>query len=100
MMEMAMSALIQSCRGESSTFLGSLIEWLAAIATRYARAVSQRQALDELARLDDRMLKDIGLFRGDIDAAESLPLRRDPIALLASRQARNRNNARFANRYD
>ena len=100
MMEKAMSALTQSGRGEASAFLGSLIDWLAAIATRYARAASQRRALDELTRLDDRMLKDIGLSRGDIDAAESLPLRHNPIALLVSRQARNRNNARFANRCD
>jgi hypothetical protein len=54
--------------------------------------------LGELARLDDRMLKDIGLFRGDIDAAESLSLGRDPIALLASRRAA-RSNARSTNRY-
>jgi Domain of unknown function (DUF1127) len=54
--------------------------------------------LGELARLDDRMLKDIGLFRSDIDAAESLPFGRDPIALLASRRTA-RSNARSANRY-
>ena len=94
-----MSALTQSRRGEASTFLGSLIAGLAAIATRYARAVSQRRALGELARLDDRMLKDIGLFRGDIDAAACLPLGRDPIAHLASRRT-ERNRARFANRCD
>jgi uncharacterized protein YjiS (DUF1127 family) len=98
MMEDAMSALTQLRRGEASTFLGSLIERLAAIATRYVRALSQRRALGELARLDERMLKDIGLFRGDIDAAESLPLRRDPIAFLASKRTA-RNNARFASRY-
>jgi uncharacterized protein YjiS (DUF1127 family) len=90
--------LTQSRRGEASTFLGSLIERLAAIARRYVRAISQRRALDELARLDDRMLKDIGLFRSDIDAAACLPLRRDPIALLASKRTA-RNNARFASRY-
>ncbi len=93
-----MSALTQFRKGEASTFLGSLIEWLATIATRYARAVLQRQALDELARLDDRMLKDIGLFRSDIDSAASLPFGRDRIALLAARRAA-RSNTRFANRY-
>jgi uncharacterized protein YjiS (DUF1127 family) len=99
MMEKTMSAFTQSRRGEAASFLGSLWAWLAALATRYARAVSQRRALDQLARLDDRMLKDIGLFRGDIDAAACLPLRRDPIALLASRRTA-RNHARFADRYD
>jgi uncharacterized protein YjiS (DUF1127 family) len=97
MREKAMSALTQSRKGEASTFLGSLIEWLATIAKQFARAVSQWQALDELARLDDRILKDIGLFRSDIDSAASLPFGRDRIALLASRRAARR-NPRFANR--
>jgi uncharacterized protein YjiS (DUF1127 family) len=99
MMEKAMSALTQSQRGEASTFLGSLVTWLAAIATRYARAVSRRRALAELARLDDRMLKDIGLYRADIAAAESLPLGRDSIAHLTARRA-EQNNARCARRCD
>jgi uncharacterized protein YjiS (DUF1127 family) len=98
-MEKAMSALTQSRKGEASRLLGSLVEWLAAIAARSARALSQRRALDELARLDDRMLKDIGLFRGDIDAAVGLPRGRDPIALLVSRRAA-RSKARVARRYD
>ena len=94
-----MSALTQSRRGEAASFLGSLVAWLAAIAVRNARAVSQRQALGEIARLDDRMLKDIGIFRGDIAAAESLPFGRDPIAHLAARRTA-RKNARYASRYD
>ena len=98
MMEKAMSALTQFRKGEAPTFLGSFIERVAQLATRYARAISQRQALDELARLDDRMLKDIGLLRGDIDTAESLPFGRDPIALLALRRTA-RKYARFANRH-
>jgi uncharacterized protein YjiS (DUF1127 family) len=97
-MEKAMSALTQSRKGEAPAFMGALIEWLVRLATRCARVVSQRRMLGELARLDDRMLKDIGLFRGDIDAAESLSLGRDPIALLASRRAA-RSNARSTNRY-
>jgi len=62
------------------------------------RAFLQRQALSELARLDDRMLKDIGLYRADIETAESLPLGSDRIALLVSRRA-GRGPARFAHRY-
>ena len=99
MMEKAMSALTQSRRGETSSFPRSLVAWFAAIAARYARAVSQRQALDEIARLNDRMLKDIGLLRGDIAVAESLPFGRDPIAYLAARRTAQK-NARYANRYD
>jgi uncharacterized protein YjiS (DUF1127 family) len=96
-MEKAMSALTQSGKGEAPAFLGALAEWFLQIAARFARAFSQRRALGELARLDDRMLKDIGLFRGDIDAADALPLGRDPIALLASRRAA-RKGGRFVNR--
>jgi uncharacterized protein YjiS (DUF1127 family) len=98
MMEKTMSAWTQSRRGDAATFLGSLIEWLAVLAMRFTGAISQRRALDELARLDDRMLKDIGLFRGDIDAAECLPSGRDPIAFLASKRTA-RNKARFTSRY-
>jgi uncharacterized protein YjiS (DUF1127 family) len=99
MMEKAMSALTQSRSGEASRFRGSLIEWLTAIAARAARALEERRTLDQLARLDDRMLRDIGLFRGDIDAAACLPRGRDPIALLVSRQAA-RSKARCARRRD
>jgi uncharacterized protein YjiS (DUF1127 family) len=98
MMEKAMFASTPSRRGETATSPCSLIEWLAGLATRFVRAVSQRRALGELTRLDDRMLKDIGLFRGDIDAAESLPLGRDPIALLASRRTARR-DTRFVSRH-
>jgi uncharacterized protein YjiS (DUF1127 family) len=98
MMEKAMSTLSQFRKGEASTVLGSLLEWLATIAMRFARAASQRQTLSELARLDDRMLKDIGFVRSDIDSAASLPLGRDRTAFLLARRAKRR-NAYFANRY-
>ena len=92
-----MSALIASRRqGRSAT--AAFFERFAGRVRRYARALSQRQALRKLARLDDRMLKDIGLYRGDLEAAECLPRGSDPIVLLRSRRAA-RNNARFANRY-
>jgi uncharacterized protein YjiS (DUF1127 family) len=98
MMEKAMSALTQSCKGEASTSPGSLIEWLATIAMQFTRAASQRRALGELARLDDRMLKDIGFVRSDIDSAASLPLGRDRVAFLLARRAK-RSNACLANRH-
>jgi uncharacterized protein YjiS (DUF1127 family) len=98
MMEKAMSALTQSRKGEASTSPGSLIEWLATIAMLFARAASQRRALGELARLDDRMLKDIGFVRSDIDSAASLPLGRDRVAFLLARRSK-RSNACFANRH-
>jgi len=71
---------------------------LTAFVAHCVRAFSERHALNELARLDDRMLKDIGLFRADLETAETLPSGSDRIALLISRRAA-RNKARFANRY-
>ena len=93
-----MSTLTQFRKGEASTLLGSLFEWLATTAMRFARAASQRQTLGELARLDDHMLKDIGFVRSDIDSAASLPLGRDRIAFLLARRAK-RSSVYFANRY-
>jgi uncharacterized protein YjiS (DUF1127 family) len=98
MPEKAMAALIQSRDVGAPGLLGALIARLAAFAARYRRALAQRQALDELARLDDRMLRDIGLVRSDVDAALSLPPWRDRVAFLAARQARSK--PRFGNRYD
>ena len=50
--------------------------------------------LSELARADDRMLRDIGLTRSDLRDAAAEPLYRDPTAVLAGRvegvQARHR----------
>ena len=92
-----MSTLTQFRKGEASTLMGSLLEWLATIAMRFARAALQRQTLSKLARLDDHMLKDIGFVRSDIDSAASLPLGRDRIAFLLARRAK-RNGVYFANR--
>jgi uncharacterized protein YjiS (DUF1127 family) len=85
-MEKAMPILIKSRQAEFSSALGSLIERVAEFMARQVRAFSQQRALGQLARLDDRMLRDIGLLRNDIDAAESLPRGCDPIAFLASRR--------------
>ena len=89
-----MSILVHSRKDTASFHFWGLTERLALFVARIARAYSQRRALQELTRLDDRMLRDIGLSRGDIDAAQSLPLRCDPIALLVSqRAARNHSRA-------
>ncbi len=80
------------------TSLGSIVERVTHSFSVILRALSRRRALNKISCLDDRTLKDIGLFRTDVDAAESLPLKSDPIALLASRRSA-RNNARFPSRY-
>jgi uncharacterized protein YjiS (DUF1127 family) len=51
-------------------------------------ARNRRQARD-LARWDDRALKDIGLTRSDLTGALSLPLRQDPTVHLASLSGRS-----------
>jgi uncharacterized protein YjiS (DUF1127 family) len=45
-----------------------------------------RKAMAALARLDDRMLADIGLTRADIRDAVSQPLWSDPTVVLADRR--------------
>src|SRR5262245_9860875 len=47
--------------------------------------VKNRREANLLAELDDRMLADIGLTRGDVRDAYSEPVWRDPTAVLVSR---------------
>lgn len=54
-----------------------------AIALRAVRALAHRRAVKRLADLDDRMLKDIGLTRGEVHGALASPLFADPSAHLA-----------------
>jgi uncharacterized protein YjiS (DUF1127 family) len=48
-----------------------------------AKAFNRRRALAQLARLDDRLLADLGLARGDLAAAASEPLWSDPTTRLS-----------------
>lgn len=80
--------MLKSRQAELPSVPGSLRERAGEFMARALRAFSQRRALRELARLDDRMLRDIGLTRTDIDAAVSLPRGTDPIAFLAARRPR------------
>lgn len=62
------------------------------------RALMHRRTVLEMASFDDRMLSDIGLTRGDVHAALSLPVDMDPSArlriLAVERRAGNRALAR------
>jgi uncharacterized protein YjiS (DUF1127 family) len=60
-----------------------------ALAAGLARWLKNRAAAAKLARLDDRMLADIGLTRSDLSDAYSQPLWHDPTDMLA-RRARER----------
>jgi uncharacterized protein YjiS (DUF1127 family) len=53
-----------------------------------------RRDATTLAGLDDRMLADIGLTRGDVRDAFSEPVWRDPTAILVSRANERRINRR------
>jgi len=73
--------VIQACiRGTMRAFA----QWLRVLAlrgTRWARGLAAKQrlrsAVRELAQLDDRMLADIGVTRGEIESAvrDGLPIR-------------------------
>lgn len=53
-------------------------------------AYKNRRAMAELGALDERMLRDVGLTRGDLRDAVSEPLWRDPSLLLVKRAAERR----------
>jgi uncharacterized protein YjiS (DUF1127 family) len=58
-------------------------------------AIANRVAVQRLTDLDDRALKDIGLTRGDVAGALSVPLHVDPSAILSDRR-RARTDGRVA----
>lgn len=59
-----------------------------------ATALRHRRDATMLAGLDDHMLKDIGLTRGDVRDAVSEPLWRDPTAILVRRVSERRAGVR------
>jgi uncharacterized protein YjiS (DUF1127 family) len=63
-------------------------------ARQLAQTVKNRRDAALLASLDDRMLADIGLTRGDVRDAVSEPAWRDPTAILVSRAHERRVNRR------
>jgi len=63
-------------------------------ARRFAQLVKNRRDAVVLSGLDDRMLADIGLTRGDVRDAYSEPVWRDPTAILVSRSHERRINRR------
>ena len=63
----------------------------------FVQSVKNRHDATMLAGLDDRMLADIGLTRGDVRDAFSEPVWRDPTDLLVSRAHERRINRRRLN---
>lgn len=54
------------------------------------RAIVNRSSVNTLAAMDDRMLRDIGLTRGDVDSALAQPWHKDPSRVLTVRRIENR----------
>jgi len=64
-------------------------------ARQFAQLVKNRRDAVALSGLDDRMLADIGLTRGDVRDAYSEPVWRDPTAILVSRSQERRAHRRY-----
>ena len=83
---------------QTASHFAWLVNAMAGIVTLRARQLAQfvrsRRDTRILARLDDHMLADIGLTRGDLRDAFSEPVWRDPTAILASRAHERRINRR------
>ena len=62
------------------------------LASTIVTVARNRAALGQLSKLDERTLADIGLTRGDIVSARTLPLRSDPF-LMDPFEARRRVHA-------
>jgi len=74
--------------------VNAVVEFVVLRARQLSQVIKSRQDAALLAGLDDRMLADIGLTRGDVRDAVSEPVWRDPTALLVSRAYERRINRR------
>jgi uncharacterized protein YjiS (DUF1127 family) len=60
------------------------------------KALRHRREVLRLADLDDRVLKDIGLLRSDVEGALLAPLHEDPSKVLSFRRVEHRDRPRPA----
>jgi uncharacterized protein YjiS (DUF1127 family) len=89
----------------SDTQTLSLGAWMVNSATGYVanglrsllQTIKNRRDATILAGMDEHMLADIGLTRGDVRDAFSEPVWRDPTAILVSRASERRTNRRRPN---
>lgn len=59
-------------------------------AAHLRRALQRRRVITQLAQLDDHMLRDIGLTRGDLRDAAAAPMGADPTQVLVLRTTERR----------
>jgi uncharacterized protein YjiS (DUF1127 family) len=80
-----MNALADCGNSRTGSFAqpSGAFHWISRGFNSIIRAYEGRRVLRDLARSDDRMLKDIGLARSDLRSAAAEPLFRDPTELLA-----------------
>ena len=71
-------SLVMAARSLALGQLSRPVIRLAAPLRALAVLVARRRALGQLESLDDRMLRDIGLSRGELTFAKAEPLYRDP----------------------
>jgi uncharacterized protein YjiS (DUF1127 family) len=88
-----MTAITQTSAIPLAPFARGLAAFVGIVADRVrriARAAKHRHDAAILAGLDDRMLADIGLTRGDLRDAFARPLWQDPTAVLVDRVGERR----------
>lgn len=72
------------------TMAGKSLSFMSVAIGRAVRIVNNRRAIHELALLDDRGLKDIGLTRSDVAGALASSWHQDPSQILAERAGPSR----------
>ncbi len=77
------------------TTLAHFLLQAAGLTMKVARAIERRHALNQLGRLDDHMLRDIGLTRSDVRDAASEPIWRDATHVLVTRSVERRAAAKL-----
>jgi uncharacterized protein YjiS (DUF1127 family) len=80
-----------SCKKTSWKIAARLVATsVLAFAKATLTAIANRSSVNALAEMDDRMLRDIGLTRSDVDSALAQPWHKDPSRVLTVRRIENR----------
>jgi len=84
--------------GSTTPFAGQvLVQWISRAGRDLVRNLKHRREIKALAELDDRLLKDVGLTRADVQGALSESLLHNPSVVLV-RSAQRHSRAERAGR--